>query len=698
MHGKRTRRMDRLSAGRYALGIVGLLILTASLALTATALRRRLVPELSGASARLAEFVIALAWLVAVMELLGTVGLFSFAPLVVGTALSGGFAAWKCSPATRRGHGSEAPSAVALLLCALAVGTVGAEWAAPTLKAYDVGVRTFDSLWYHLPWAAWFAHTGQVTPLHYTDVEYLTPFYPATAELFHGLGIVLFGHDTLSPMLNLGWLGLTLLAAYCLGREYGVGALTTVGGALALATPMIVNSQAGSAANDIPGVFFLLAAAALIPTQPVTGGRLAVAAVAAGLAVGTKLTLLAPVTALTLAVLWLAPRRQRLSVARTWVGLGFLAGGFWYVRNLIAIGNPLPWVSLPGLAKPTPALQQHTGYSVAHYLGHSRFWNDFFGDAMRSGLGMWWPAVVGAMLLGPLLCLAAPDRRRRALGAVALACTAAYVITPETAAGPSGNPLGFAFNLRYAAPALTLSLTVLPLAPWFAGSCVRRLSCAVALVAIAVATVDRSGLWPSQYLGGAVGVGAGMGLALLAGAAGVRVLRRGVGVRVGLAATLLALVGAGAAAGYSGERHYIRSRYHLTPGFNFLGHTWVRFRNTKHLRIGIVGTFGGFFTYPLFGVDASNQVFYVGRLGPHGSFTPITGCRGWRAAVNAGHFDYVITTPGRDPWDPKHLHTSPEMGWTITSPGATAVLEQRAQRAWIAVFRITGRLDPVQCG
>ena len=51
------------------------------------------------------------------------------------------------------------------------------------------------------------------------------------------------------------------------------------------------------------------------------------------------------------------------------------------------------------------------------------------------------------------------------LGLVALASLAAYLITPETAAGPSGHPTGFAFNLRYAAPALVLSLTVLPLAP-----------------------------------------------------------------------------------------------------------------------------------------------------------------------------------------------------------------------------------------
>ena len=43
-------------------------------------------------------------------------------------------------------------------------GHGAAEWSAPTLQSYDVGIRTFDSLWYHLPWAASFAQTGHITP------------------------------------------------------------------------------------------------------------------------------------------------------------------------------------------------------------------------------------------------------------------------------------------------------------------------------------------------------------------------------------------------------------------------------------------------------------------------------------------------------------------------------------------------------
>ncbi len=710
--------------GRYGLGAGALIIVSGSLAVAAVSLRRRYLTELTGATARLAEAVIGLALLTAILELLGTVGWFRLGPIVVGSALTG-IAGWRmrppavgrpaapagrapavsgpAAPAPASGHRSGwAAASVGVIL--LAGGALAAEWAGPTFQSYDVGIRTFDSLWYHLPWAAWFAQTGHITPLRFTDVEYLTPFYPATAELYHGLGIVLLGHDTLSPAFNLLWLGLVLLAAYCVGRPHGIGSITLLGAALALATPMMTLSQAGSAANDIVGVFFLLAAVALLSDAPI------LAAVAAGLAVGVKLTLLAPVVALTLGVIWLAPRGRRGSVAVRWIVPAFVAGGFWYVRNLIAVGNPLPWLSLPGLAAPARPLQQHTGFSVAHYLFSSHTWTSVFGPGLKAGLGPWWPAVLAATLAGPLLCLFGGERRR-VLGLVALASLAAYLITPETAAGPRGHPTGFAFNLRYAAPPLVLSLTILPLAWGLAGRRRRALT-ATALVAVAVATVAQGRLWPARHTLGVVLVGLAVGVlgavAVLIGrhraerTTAARPPGRTTAARLpgrALTAALVSgLVLAGAAAGYGWQRHYLRGRYQFNPGVSSLAHVWARFRNTRHARIGIVGTFGGFFSYPLFGATDSNRVQYIAASGPHGSFTPIASCRRWRTTVNAGHFRYLVTTPARDPWHPKPLHFSPEGAWTASDPAARLVYRQQASGQPIAVYKLTGPLDPALCG
>jgi hypothetical protein len=671
----------------------------------AVAIRRRWMPSASGPPAWLADSVVGLALLIAELELLGAVGLFALGPIVLG-AIVISVAVHLATPA-RNGRGTGAGTdsrprlAPAFLLAGLAGAVVLAEWAGPTFHSYDVGIRSFDSLWYHLPWAATYAQTGWTTPLHFTDVEYLTPFYPATAEMLHGLGIVLLGRDTLSPALNLGWLGLVLLAAYCVGRRAGVGPATLLGAALACATPMMTGSQAGTAANDAAGVFFLIAAVALIPAwraEPESGDEdrfaLGLGGVAAGLALAVKLTLLAPVAALSAGVIWLGSGRavRRREIAVRWLVPVALAGGYWYVRNLVAVGNPLPWVAIPGLAVPAAPLQQHTSFSIAHYLTDTHLLGTTFARGLAGGFGAWWPAVLVAAVAGPVLCvLPGASRRTRMLGLVALASIAAYLVTPESAAGPAGRPLGFAFNLRYSAPALVLSLSILPLAPALNGRRARA-AVPVLLAALLVLTVSRTGLWPSRHLAAAIALGA------VALGAAVALARRGQG-RLTRRPVLLVSAGALALliAGYPWQRHYLRGRYAFAPGVSSLARVWAFFRPVRDARVGVVGTFGGFFAYPLFGLDASNRVRYVAAGGPHGSFTPIATCRAWRRAVNRGGFRYVVTTPARDPWRPRALLPSPEARWTMGDPAAHPVLSYRAHGRPVVVFALTGRLTPSGC-
>ena len=440
------------------------------------------------------------------------------------------------------------------------------------------------------------------------------------------------------------------------------------------------------------GVFLLLAAAALITNSEERLSPLVPAGLAAGLAIGTKLTLLGPTLALTAGAIAIAPRGRRRAAGGAWLGPLVLAGGFWYLRNLIAVGNPLPWTSFGVLPTPAPPLQQHTGFAFVHYLLDSRAWSHFFSPALASGLGSWWYLIVAAVIIGPLLCLLpGAGRTVRMLGLVALASLVAYVVTPETAAGPRGDPVGFGLNLRYAAPALTLSLAVLPLAPVWA-SPRRQAALAVAGIALLVATLVQAPLWPGRHVPAAVAVA----VVLLVGAV-VFLRERGL-PRPALMAVAGALLLVVAIGGYPWQRHYLRGRYQFKPGVSYLARVWTLFRTVHHARVGIVGTFGGFFSYPLYGIDDSNRVQYIARRGPHGSFRPIRTCSGWRAAVNGGHFRYLLTTPARDPWRPKRLGPSPESGWTTSDPAAHPILRQRATGQLIALYELSGDLDAGACG
>ncbi len=701
----------KMSLGRYLTGVAALLCVLGSLGVGAAAVRRCLLPDWSGASARLAEIVIGCALLVGTMEVLGTVGQFRLIPMVVssiavGSALRLGLTSYSGARLVRARVARPGVTATALILISVAgLVVVLLQWAGPSLRSFGNGITGADSIAYHLPDAASYAQTGQIRAIRYTDYAWLTGLYPATSELFHALGIVLMGNDVLSPGINLIWLGLTLLAAWCLGSVRGLGATSMLAATLVIATPMMFDSNAGTADNDLLGVFLVLAALALwmrtadrpaADTRTYRGGSI-IAAVAAGLALSVKLNLLGPVGALALAAIALTPSGRRRSATGWWIGGLVLGGGYWYARNLIALGNPLPWFSFGVLPTPhPPPLQQGNNYSLADYATYPQILRHWLIPALNVNLGPWWPALVGAAVVGPLVCLFVKrDRVIVAAALIALASLAAYSFTPLTAGGPWGHPYGLTLNMRYGAPALTLALAVMPLALPFRSQ-LGRLAVGAGLTTLFVATVALRRVWTPDYNLGGAHAAVLLVLVVLV----LVVLRpwsltalRSPLIRAAAATLALSLVLAGVAVGYSGSRDYLRHRYADEYGPLAVYRVWRWARGLHDAQIALAGNFGEFFGYPLWGVDDSNRVVYMGQRGPHGSFRPITSCRAWRTAINRGHYQYVVTTASAVLFTTQVVY-SPDVDWTRTDPAASLVLSPN--RA-IQVFRLTGPLDPDRC-
>jgi hypothetical protein len=577
------------------------------------------------------------------------------------------------------------------------------QWTSRSLRSFEHGITGADSVAYHLPHAAFYAQTGQVRAIPYTDFEYLTGLYPATSELFHALGVVLMGNDVLSPGINLVWLGLTLLAAWCIGSVRGVGPTSMLAAALVLTTPMMVGSNAGTADNDLVGVFFVLAAVALwlhtadttTDKRPYRSGSI-IAAVAAGLALSVKLNLLAPVGALTLAAIALTPSGWRRSATGWWVGALLLSGGYWYARNLVALGNPLPWFSFGVLPTPRPPPLQHgNNYSIADYATNPRILSHWLGPALNSNLGPWWPALLAAAVVGPLVCLFSKrDRVVVAAALIALAALVAYPLTPLTACGPLGHPYCMKLNMRYGASALTLALAITPVALLFR-SRLGRLAAAAGLSALFVGTLAVHRSWSDHALsraGTAVSIAIPVAVITLLRPWSLISLHRPL-VRATAAAIALSLVLAGVALGYSGTRDYLSHRYADRRGPDAIYKVWRWARGLHHTRIALAGTLGWFFGYPIWGLDDSNRVTYIGRRGPTGSFRPITNCQAWRTALNRGHYQYVVTTENRIFFTTELVNT-PEAGWTRSDTAARLVLSPNPA---IHVFRLTGPLHPDRC-
>src|SRR3954447_15235830 len=257
-----------MSTSQYLLGAAELAVIAAALGLGAYHLRALLVPAWLGALARLAEVVIGISMLILVSELVGAVGLFKEIPLVLGCVAAG----WGATYLVRRRGLPEPPEAPEARANPLMIGIgiaaavlVVVHWAHPTGQAVDQGMYYQDTTWYHMSFSARFAQTGHIGPLHFTDPLKLAAwFYPQNSELLNGVGIVTLDTDFLSPLINLMWVALCLLAAWCVGRPYAIGGVTVLGAAVVLDSNMMVGSQAGQAPNDVAGLFFLMAALAFL--------------------------------------------------------------------------------------------------------------------------------------------------------------------------------------------------------------------------------------------------------------------------------------------------------------------------------------------------------------------------------------------------------------------------------------------------
>ncbi len=690
------------------LALVGLIV--GGFWLSARRLRLWLIPDWTAAPAVLATIVLTLSVTVVAAELLGIVGLLDVPALVIAAVgLPLGLSRWQPGRAGDRTSTPPPAPGAGRLAAAIAIGAAlltAVHWAGPVLESLDVGIYRQDSLWYHMPFAAWFAQTGSVGGLLLTDpLKLAVWYYPLNSELLHAIGMVALGNDLLSPLLNFGWMGIALLAAWCIGRPFGLAAATLLGAVLIVDSDMML-IQAGNAPSDIMALACLLAAVAILAngwaaespsalgTQGagdlrIASGPLAVAALAAGLAIGAKVTMLVPVAVITGGLLWMergrAPRR-----ARIWLGGLLATGGFWYLRNLVHSGNPLPWLNFGPLPGPDQeALYPRPAHSIAEYIANQHVWDKFFLPGLDETLGPLWFVVLFAALAGIVLGL----RRRhstpvRVLALAGAAILIAHVFNPISASGLDEGPYGFASNLRYAAPGMAIGLILLPLCE--SRFIARRVLLPAYALVVAV-TALASTEWVQPQLFTALAIGASAVLIP------VWLLRAPATNRRRL--VLLTVLAITVAAGYVQQRQYFEDRYRVdvappldNPGFRAtpqwkLIQSWAR--EQHGLRIGIVGTPAAYGQYVLYGEDLSNEVRYLGEPQPAGGLTPIASCRRWRERINAGRFDAILITP-EDPGSPL---IPPQVGWTSADSVARTIL----QALPAGLFWLTGPLDPDRC-
>ena len=594
------------------------------------------------------------------------------------------------------------------------IALVVAHWGLWTDSALNRGMFNFDSLWYHMPFAADIAQSHSVTGFHHTETVFANWFYPQNSELLHAVGILIVERDTLSLFINYGWLAIALLAAWCIGRPYGRGHLSVVAVAILLESHILIVREPAAAKNDLAVAALMLAAIAILITawaqrETASGEEAGPPGAAGRLAARRRRPRGRPRRrhqghrarpgrgAERRGDRPGAARGRRRAAAAWWFVPALLGGGYWYLRNLIAVGNPIPEIGHLGpLTLPHPEHLQtaRPDFAIAHYATDTGVWSDYFFPGLHNAFGGLWPLVPLAALAGAILALGwGRNRAVRWLGGAVLFGMLAYLFTPLSAAGAEGRPTGFELNIRYLLPALLAGLALLPL-PRFLDDRRRQWALLGALLVLLVLT-DRSDAVlrdPSRLFG--VGLAVLLVLvpaALLAlrSARGLSARRPGGGLRrpcrspssrsaTRSSATTSATASATTGPRTSGSRATASTS--PTPGPRTCATPASAWPGPRP------GSSATASTGPTSPTGSSTSA----KTGPHGAFNAIRTCRRFRAAVDDADLDYLVTSPFLNFLDSDRPVRSPEAGWLRGAPAVEPV----ERSGDFTIWRVGGRLDP----
>lgn len=713
-----------MNLARYLLGVAALLVICAGCWHLGWRVRQRFFSWLPSGYGALASILLGMSagWLVA--SLLGAARLFTLPALVIASVVLGAAGLLirprpAPAPATSADPARTRPDRWVLGLSVVTIGIVAAQWAAWTADGLTNGIRSLDSLTYHLPYAANFAQTGQLFDVPYVAAVQPTVFYPLNMELLHAVGMLCFGSEFGSAFVNVAFAGLLMYAAWCVatrtmrdGRRVGALAVALV--ATACASPIIASTQPGGANTDFPPIVFGAVALAFLlytrMTEDAAHKRalLLLAALSAGLAVSAKISMLPFAALLTVAVLIAYRRLGFGKVLLVWLGGLIVTGSFWYLLNIVRVGNPVAFtnVHIGGLTLPAPdwSSLQPLSASIAHYLGNPGVWGYFFAGLFQA-IGPAWPVLLVLALLGTVGALFSADRALVVAGAVTLGTWLAYLVLPYTAGGSVGIPSFFAPGVRFVFPAVVTSMLLVPFARRLAAVATQRVVAAVALgITVLASLVAPSASsfftwlrsWP---VGGhpLVLLGTVVLAAALVVVSRMKARRRQAFAGAGLAVLVLA-------AGALLQQRYVDARQTIgyAEGQNTvyaqIVPVYQRVRAVTGARIGYSGMMDD---YPFIGPLHTNRVMYLGAPSAHGGMQDAGTCQQWLAALRDNSPDYVVIS-GFDS-APPGVPVGPQvrqMSWTASFPGVKQVLRLDSKGSMYSPAQSTAlyRVNPAALG
>lgn len=545
----------------------------------------------------------------------------------------------------------------ALAAPAIAAAAIGA--VASVRAGSALAIDQVDWVSFTLPNVANWIHAGSL----FDTTQFLPLFpvsaYPNNGDVLYLAAILPWHDDAFVRFIGLPVLALIGIAVYALARELRAPASLAV---LAAAVALSLRAITGPALEGAKPDGFMLAAFGAGLVFLVRHARthqrsdLVLAGLGLGLALGARWYGLssAVVVVGVWAAAWLVARRREwrwvMGRGAALCGVIALGGGFWIVRNVIVLGNPIGTVEIAPFGvtlfagQPDP-LRDLLGSSLASYLDNPRILEAYALPDYTAALGLPGVALAATLVAGAAIVL----RHRRRLGHVevvvaalvvcAVGIAVAYATTPGSAQGFVGRPLPglIGGNSRWLMPAALIAAAVGAWAAARAG----RMRVVIELAAV-VAVIDglrrTFDLDAAAYLSTGVRLAAVMLIVYGAYRAWSQLGSRRGRLALAAAATAVAVVAVGVY-GRRTQESFDATRY---VGFEPTAE-WVRANAPEGHRIGLAGswTAGAIPTAALYGPRLRNYVAYLGE-GDGALRLPYQRRQPFQHALRDGRFDLLV--------------------------------------------------------
>ncbi|MBC8412230.1 MAG: hypothetical protein ISR96_07190 [Nitrospira sp.] len=220
---------------------------------------------------------------------------------------------------------------------------------------------SWDSLWYHLPMVGYIMQNGAIAPVEINSfIEQFINYFPQNMELLFLWNIVFMKDDVIVDLTQMAFIPFAMISVYGISTKMGVSRHNALYASLLFFfTPIMLMQSVTNYIDVMISALFLIAVNFLFPSSHFNTMRpesrrlcLVLGGLTTGLLFGSKGSGVIFAAVLYLPAMYLAARSSLIRGQVKWFSTAgyctvyfllpvLLTGGYWYLRNWLAYGNPL---------------------------------------------------------------------------------------------------------------------------------------------------------------------------------------------------------------------------------------------------------------------------------------------------------------------------------------------------------------------